>query len=153
MSQYKAIVAAILVLCLGLVTAHTTEEPPAHQVGFGTAYNDENPMPPLSLIKEQHIGEKKKYKKTNHDLQNIYIKLKYRLSNTNPTKNVLRVCVFILFGFHYFYITWIIIASGHRKNLMLHPICHMRTQDVNYNKSVCSCYSVLFIFHTECYYL
>jgi hypothetical protein len=52
MSQYKAIVAAIFVLCFGLVTAHTTEEPPAHQAGFGTAYTDENPMPPLSLINQ-----------------------------------------------------------------------------------------------------
>jgi len=50
MSQYKAIVAAILVLFFGLVTAHTTEEPPLLQAGFGTAHTDENPIPPLSLM-------------------------------------------------------------------------------------------------------
>jgi len=33
----------------------------------------------------QHNGQKKKYKRTNNDLQNIYIKL--RSSNRNPTKN------------------------------------------------------------------
>jgi len=32
----------------------------------------------------QHNGQKKKYKRTNNDLQNIHIKLK--MSNTNPTK-------------------------------------------------------------------
>ena len=31
----------------------------------------------------QHNGQKKKYKRTNNDQQNIHIKLK---SNTNPTK-------------------------------------------------------------------
>jgi hypothetical protein len=33
----------------------------------------------------QHNGQKKKYKRTNNDLQNIHIKL--RSSNRNPTKN------------------------------------------------------------------
>jgi lipopolysaccharide export LptBFGC system permease protein LptF len=48
----------------------------------------------------QHNGQKKKYKRTNNDLQNIYIKqykrtnndlqniyIKLRSSNRNPTKN------------------------------------------------------------------
>ena len=52
MSQYKAIVAATLVLFFGLVTAHTTEEPPVYQAGFGTAHTDENPMLPLSLMNQ-----------------------------------------------------------------------------------------------------
>ena len=33
----------------------------------------------------QHSGQKKKYKRTNDDLQNIHISLKF--SNTNPTNS------------------------------------------------------------------
>ena len=39
----------------------------------------------LSKKNRQHNGQKKNYKRTNNDLQDIHIKL--RSSNTNPTKN------------------------------------------------------------------
>jgi hypothetical protein len=39
----------------------------------------------ISKKNRQHNGQKKKYKRTNNDLQNIHIKLK---SNTNHTKNL-----------------------------------------------------------------
>ena len=40
----------------------------------------------ISKKNRQHNSQKKKYKRTNNDLQNIHIKLK-RSSNTNHTKN------------------------------------------------------------------
>jgi hypothetical protein len=39
----------------------------------------------ISKKNRQHNGQKKKYKRTNKDLQNIHIN--NRSSNTNPTKN------------------------------------------------------------------
>ena len=39
----------------------------------------------ISKKNRQHNGQKKKYKKTNNDLQKLNIKLK--IANTNPTKN------------------------------------------------------------------